>query len=386
MTATKTRRSNETKDAPAYGSQQYWDGRYKKFRLGEPATESQDKSDDDELAYHSWYFTYQDLRPLLLPLILGGRNEAMAVLMASEGDGDEGQEQDPEVLPDLNGNQVTRVRNHTVATGDTTEEFDEGEEEESDDEGEEDEPSDRAGLAVNGPISVLEVGCGDVPLGDELAKELEELEAKTGAKAGNIVKRIVCTDYSSACISTLESNREKRECSKTSNPVEKSITTQSNGITATVLEFQVADARKMTYQDESFDLVLEKGTLDAMLSDTDVGEAGCVAIVTECARILKTGGYLVVVSHLNAHTNDGLEWLEEVVVKGLRASGNNATWEVEIHGNDGDDDEEPSQTPLNSPGPAVYIINKRPPPEANENQQEGDVSAPSTIPLRFFSY
>ena len=55
-------------------------------------------------------------------------------------------------------------------------------------------------------------------------------------------------------------------------------------------------------------------------------------------------------------------------------------------GNDGDDDEEPSQTPLNSPGPAVYIINKRPPPEANENQQEGDVSAPSTIPLRFFSY
>jgi len=380
MTATKTRRSNETKDAPAYGSQQYWDGRYKKFRLGE------DKSDDDELAYHSWYFTYQDLRPLLLPLILGGRNEAMAVLMASEGDGDEGQEQDPEVLPDLNGNQVTRVRNHTVATGDTTEEFDEDEEEESDDEGEEDEPSDRAGLAVNGPISVLEVGCGDVPLGDELAKELEELEAKTGAKAGNIVKRIVCTDYSSACISTLESNREKRECSKTSNPVEKSITTQSNGITATVLEFQVADARKMTYQDESFDLVLEKGTLDAMLSDTDVGEAGCVAIVTECARILKTGGYLVVVSHLNAHTNDGLEWLEEVVVKGLRASGNNATWEVEIHGNDGDDDEEPSQTPLNSPGPAVYIINKRPPPEANENQQEGDVSAPSTIPLRFFSY
>jgi len=140
------------------------------------------------------------------------------------------------------------------------------------------------------------------------------------------------------------------------------------------------------FRSESFDLVLEKGTLDAMLSDTDVGEAGCVAIVTECARILKTGGYLVVVSHLNAHTNDGLEWLEEVVVKGLRASGNNATWEVEIHGNDGDDDEEPSQTPLNSPGPAVYIINKRPPPEANENQQEGDVSAPSTIPLRFFSY
>jgi len=143
------------------------------------------------------------------------------------------------------------------------------------------------------------------------------------------------------------------------------------------------------------------------------------------------------VSHLNANTTQGLSWLDEVVVPGLRAGGGDATWEIEIHGNDGndgsDDDEDEGDNDsiddddndmgdgdgedtdededdvgqegeesanaeydavgtktLPSPlGPAVYIIRKMPPLNRRDDidlKDEKDTALPPTIPLRFFTY
>lgn len=102
-------------------------------------------------------------------------------------------------------------------------------------------------------------------------------------------------------------------------------------------------------------------------------------------------GCLLIVSHLNAHVQSGLEWLDMIVLPGLRKGATHNSWEIEVHGNapatppandEGDEDEQPS------PGPAVYVICK-----GKTTSNDGTSVEPlpekgllPTIPLRFFSY
>lgn len=427
---------------PPYGSQSYWENRYKKLKKGS-------KEDEEDLRYHSWYFTYAELRPLLLPLILGGRNESMQLILSNnvseaearndDGDASTGQTNNKFEEGDEDKTKLDEAGEDRAETTDDLEE-EEGEEEDENGEGSEDDENEeeedeaesdeneqeddefeevsdgdeedsdeeettleRDGLAKNGPISVLEVGCGDVPLGTELAAELIRLEEQTGEKATKIAKRVVCCDYSDSVIAAMKDELTKKTTDDTNH------TQLSN-----IAEFVVEDARKMTHEDCTFDLVLEKGTLDAMLSDKESGAKNCVAIVTECARVLAVGGkkfdddqqidfakltrggisfflgktgYIVIISHLNAHTPNGVEWLDAVVVPGLRAGGGKATWEVEVHGSDGhldnvpDTDSSSSSPPSGSPGPCVYIILKKPPVDGHYDPEN-----PPTIPLCFHSY
>ena len=68
MTMTKSEKRQISKEddsaTPQYGSQEYWDERYKKFRKVEAAGEEKAEilNDDDILPNHAWYFTYQELR------------------------------------------------------------------------------------------------------------------------------------------------------------------------------------------------------------------------------------------------------------------------------------------------------------------------------------
>lgn len=145
-------------------------------------------------------------------------------------------------------------------------------------------------------------------------------------------------------------------------------------------------------------------------------------------------GYIVLVSHLNAHTPNGIEWLNTVIVTGLRnGGGKGSKWEIEVHGSDvtetydeaetesGDDAElengdtctsgdmgdgvegtEPapksvgdeegdaeSPSPTEGPGPAVYIIHnvsKTDCTSRKDDKDEVEDDDPPTVPLKFFSY
>lgn len=153
-------------------------------------------------------------------------------------------------------------------------------------------------------------------------------------------------------------------------------------------------------------------------------------------------GCILLVSHLNAHTTNGINWLNAVVVTGLRrGAGRSSTWIVEVHGSDGiastehangeeidskhegesssegneeaesqdhitasnkeldappDDaskDEESKDDniavsasqgpPSGGPGPAVYIIRNLTKPSVEDVSEDYE---PPTVPLRFFSY
>ena len=146
-------------------------------------------------------------------------------------------------------------------------------------------------------------------------------------------------------------------------------------------------------------------------------------------------------SHLNAHTQNGINWLNTVVVSGLRNGGGwFSTWEIEVHGNDGNDSTEndggeeegdseeedsgeknceveskktvlasakddkdnapieagdasgrdddstqpqSSRPPSGGPGPAVYIIHNLSKSAGIKMKTDDD---PPSVPLKFFSY
>jgi ubiquinone/menaquinone biosynthesis C-methylase UbiE len=117
-----------------------------------------------------------------------------------------------------------------------------------------------------------------VPLSKGLALELSNLELTTGSKADQVVKEIVCCDYSATVIYICKEN-QRREISDM----------LSNG-KPLMVDYVTADARQLQYPDGRFHLVMEKGTLDAVLSDKETGVDSSIQIMTECARVLKEGG------------------------------------------------------------------------------------------------
>jgi SAM-dependent methyltransferase len=62
------------------------------------------------------------------------------------------------------------------------------------------------------------------------------------------------------------------------------------------------DATAMTFADESFSVVLDKGTLDALLTDNSASVANTVEkYFTEIARVLKPSGRYICISLLQEH-------------------------------------------------------------------------------------
>ncbi|KAL3916525.1 MAG: hypothetical protein SGILL_005139, partial [Bacillariaceae sp.] len=351
---------------PPYGSKKYWEDRY--AQLKQDAADNKNGSNGDnatnnkEDPFHAWYFNFEELAPLILPLILGDGNaeeEVEEEMKSSEvkdedgvlnKSGDQEGEASTSVSvqksPEEDGTDAANVK---VEDQEDEEEFEEIEDsdEEEDLEAELGSPTNRIGLAQGGPVSVVEIGCGDVPLGRDLIASILEMERHVNEDACNILEKVVCLDYSQNVIDAM----------KEAQRVEKVSKTKANRSFIPLI-YEVADARELPYKDESFHLLLEKGTLDAMLSDCEgKGSENSRKIVAECARVLKKEGCMVVISHLNAHVPTGMQWLNDVIMPGLQAGAGGFAWSVEVHGNEsdipseaenGDDDDSYPE----SPGPA----------------------------------
>lgn len=64
------------------------------------------------------------------------------------------------------------------------------------------------------------------------------------------------------------------------------------------MEFVEMDCGKLSFEDKSFDFILDKGTLDSVLCSMNGKEAG-TAMISEVARVLKEKGCFFCVSHGN---------------------------------------------------------------------------------------
>ena len=385
----------KTKQAPAYGSKEYWETRYERSSADSndqiSSNNNHEEGDGGEQpeAFHAWYFSYEELSPILLPLILGegemeeddvkdAPDEGINVKATDDSKQDsttlnDPKEEEEESLQEEENSIEEKEAESKERDDEEFLEFEELEEEEEEEEEEEgEESSNRIGLAKDGPISVLEVGCGDVPLGRDLLLGIQQLESMTGVEAINILKRVICIDYSKNVIEKMKKQWEEDTKGVTRPP-------------SVPLKYEIGDARKLSYPASNFELILEKGTMDAMLSDSDVGSENCRLIVAECARLLTIGGSLVIVSHLNAHVHSGLQWLDRIVVPGLRKECGENKWEIEVHGNAPEDPPPEDEKEEASPGPAVYIIHKGEKVMANEGSSETESQFPG-VRLRFFSY
>ena len=95
-------------------------------------------------------------------------------------------------------------------------------------------------------------------------------------------------------------------------------------------------------------MCIEKATLDSMMS----GEEGMETVSAACSemsRVLRPGGVLVSVSHLDPSSEDGQMWLYEAVLPAL--DWKDTRWTVEVHSVKGADD-----------APHIYILRKEPRP------------------------
>ena len=62
------------------------------------------------------------------------------------------------------------------------------------------------------------------------------------------------------------------------------------------MKWEVMDVRDMTYQDNTFDLIIDKSTIDAILCMQDPYVSAAM-VLSECQRVLRTGGVYVSISY-----------------------------------------------------------------------------------------
>lgn len=148
---------------------------------------------------------------------------------------------------------------------------------------------------------VLVVGCGNSSLGEAML-----VDGWTGG--------IVNCDFSEIVIGQMK-ERYTDEFYQRLDKSYKNVTGQSTEVAVKPMEFVCADVtKKLPFEDGSFDLVVCKGTLDAVLCS-----AGSIAnakrMMHECCRLLHDEhGAMVVVSHASPDNrlvffeNRGDEW------------------------------------------------------------------------------
>jgi ubiquinone/menaquinone biosynthesis C-methylase UbiE len=128
------------------------------------------------------------------------------------------------------------------------------------------------------PSRVLEIGCGDAPL-------LTGMSAHEG--------RLVGIDFSGEVVARLKQEADMAEGSH--------------------VEFLQMDARKLSFDDNSFDFVIDKGTTDAMLCGKS-GPRNIRRIFSEVVRVLSPGGCFVLVSHMEFSSDEMQGLISSVIL------------------------------------------------------------------------
>lgn len=99
-----------------------------------------------------------------------------------------------------------------------------------------------------------------------------------------------------------------------------------------VVSYARMDARKMTYSTDSFDIVIDKGTIDAMMSDADSKAAAknVKQIIKETLRVMKPAATFVLISHVEVECEEFEELFGGLIVPQLEAL-NHLNWTIEAH-------------------------------------------------------
>lgn len=170
-----------------------------------------------------------------------------------------------------------------------------------------------------GAVDVLELGCGPRPLLPAMHADAPGLN-------------LLATDISPACLSALPA---------------------LPGLT-----YRALDASKLPFPDSSVPLVLEKGTLDAVISHPTLGPSLAGRILAEMARV--SSRYLVVVSHVDLNTEVGEDWMRDVFAPALVEGDKDPLvhFKVRAHLAAAEEDGEDEEDGGGEGSPGVYVVEK----------------------------
>lgn len=147
---------------------------------------------------------------------------------------------------------------------------------------------------------VLELGCGDSPM----VKDMNDQHPNC----------LHAVDFSETIVAKLNKDQN-------SLPKEQRIS------------YCVQDARSLTYDSNKFDIVLEKGTVDAMLCDKRNGFINVKNIIKEACRVLKkdVATSIVMVSHMDVESDSFSSFMQKSVLPAFSECQSMARWQIEAH-------------------------------------------------------
>lgn len=199
--------------------------------------------------------------------------------------------------------------------------------------------------------SVLEIGCGDAPLCEGIVNDDHK-----GVVFG--------IDFSRKIIDDLNS---KQKIPTSLRPTSNSSVTSSSSSVSKV-SYQYMDARKLTFDSNSFDVLIDKGTCDAMLSDPNQNKAfrNVKEILSESFRVLRKGvvssqesdptftyqpSHFVLISHMHPESTEFLDFYTNCLVPATLSTKVNdpsvlLAWMIDAHVSEQGD----------TYGPTVYVI------------------------------
>ena len=178
---------------------------------------------------------------------------------------------------------------------------------------------------ISSDDSVLEIGCGDSPL-------------LTGMVTAGHTGKLHAIDFSKSIITKVVNDQLKND-------------TALNRV-----EYLEMDARNLSYEEGSWDSVIDKGTLDAMLCDKSTGLINGKALISEACRVLrKSKGTLIFISHIQVETSEFDDWMQNCVLPVLDEY-RSFLWKVEAHVGSASSANGSSE----SESPTVYIITSKP--------------------------
>lgn len=150
-------------------------------------------------------------------------------------------------------------------------------------------------------MAVLEVGCGDSPLITGIHSHFTD----------SFDLSCYAIDYSERIIHFLQSKEEIHD----------------------KIEYSVQDARKLSFKESMFDLIVEKGTVDAMLctSNKSTGLENVLNIIKESCRVLTVSGCIMLVSHIQTESEEFELLLQECILPALSNYSDGVVWSIEAH-------------------------------------------------------
>jgi ubiquinone/menaquinone biosynthesis C-methylase UbiE len=158
-------------------------------------------------------------------------------------------------------------------------------------------------------MKVLEVGCGNKTLiqhFDKLLNEKEQLRYFENDQLYGI-------DFSDNVIKQLNESQAKNKKK---------------------IHYVSMDARHLAYDDDHFDFIIDKGTMDAMLSEKQKkkGIANATQLISEMIRVLSTShGCLMIISHIEIDTEEYELFLHDILSPLLLDVKKGVIWKLNIH-------------------------------------------------------